>query len=523
MLQRITNFISKYRRFIPISATAFLAIAAYAIGAFNFSGMRNPQVFLNMFRNTSYILISAVGMTLVILTGGIDLSVSGVLVLTTVVSAAMLRDGHNPWGVILLCVGMGMALGAIMGSMIVYMKVQPFIATLAGLWFARGMCFFISDNAINIDNRIFRILGHTRILIPGLKELADKQNTPAPYISIPVVVAFFMLFIGIFITRYTRFGRNIYAIGGNQQSARLMGLPVNRTLLIVYTFNGFCSALAGLAYALFVGSGHGLYAPGFEMDVIASVVMGGTLLTGGSGYLFGTLFGVSILGITQTLIQFIGTLSSWWTKIVIGLLTLLFIGVQSVLAARKEGVKLSKQQMQKRKWVLVGAAVIFLVFISIIVIPKPAKTGVVGTEEGPACNVPPYRKDESAELIADGAVIVYNRTAGPQCVDELFAIYPDGRIIGNNGISEVQSQISPAAVEQMITTITLDYEWFTNEIYDTYHNPCRQCFTHYIVISHDGKEKSATGVDGTTVMPPGYELTLAAIRPVLPVIQPANE
>ena len=520
MVRLIKNFISKNRRFIPISATAILAIAAYGIGAFAFVGMRNPQVFLNMFRNTAAILISAVGMTLVILSGGIDLSVSGIVVLTTVVSAALLRDGHNPWGVILICLGMGMTLGVIMGSVIVYMKVQPFIATLAGLWFTRGMCFFISDNAINIDNRIFRILGHTKILIPGLKELADKQGSSAPYITIPVIVAFLILFIGMLITRYMRFGRNIYAIGGNEQSARLMGLPVNRTLLMVYTFNGFCSATAGLAFALFVGSGHGLYAPGFEMDVIASVVMGGTLLTGGSGLMIGTLFGVSVLAITQTLIQFIGTLSSWWTKIVIGLLTLLFIGVQSILAEQKEGIKKSQAQIRKRRLVLIGTGSLLILIFGFIFVPKMLGSKTAEREEVISCEVPPYRKDEAAAMIADGAVLVYNRTAGPQCVDELYALYPDGHVVGNDGVKEFESQITPSEVDLLLSTIATDYEWFTSEIYDTYHNPCRQCFTHYIIISYDGKEKAVTGVDGGTDMPPGYGFTLSVIRPILPVIQP---
>jgi simple sugar transport system permease protein len=523
MVQRIKNFITKNRRYIPMMTTAILAVLAYAVGAWAFAAMRSPQVFLNMFRNTAAILISAVGMTMVILSKGIDLSVSGVVVLTTVVSASMLRDGHNPWLVILICLGIGMTLGILMGSLIVYLKVQPFIATLAGLWFSRGMCFFISDNAINIDNRIFRILGHTRILIPGLKELADSQGNPAPYVSIPVVVAFFMLFMGILITKYTRFGRNIYAIGGDIQSARLMGLPVNRTLLMVYTLNGLCSAIAGLAFALFVGSGHGLYAPGFEMDVIASVVMGGTLLSGGSGLMIGTLFGVSVLAISQTLIQFIGSLSSWWTRIVIGLLTLLFIGVQSILAAQKEGAQKTPEQIRTRRFVLIGGGVAFLIVLGIFFIPNLLGNKNAKDQQTAVCEVPPYRKDEAAEFVVDGALLAYNRTAGPECVDELFAIYPDGRIVGNNGVNKIESQITQAEVEQLLTTITTDYEWFTNEIYDTYHNPCRQCFTHYIIISYNGKEKSATGVDGGTDMPPDYGFTLSVIRPVLPKFHSSDD
>jgi len=531
MLQRVGNFFSKNRQFIPLMSTALLALVAYAIGAYFFVGMRNPQVFFNLFRNSSYLLISGIGMTFVILTGGIDLSVSGVVALTTVASAVLLRDGWNAWVVILLMLLMGMSLGAIMGSFITYLKVQPFIATLAGMWFARGMCFFISDNAVNIDNRTFQILGKTKLLIPGLMEWSLKQGNPAPYVSIPVVVAFLLLFVAIYISKYTRFGRTVYAIGGNEgrneQSARLMGLPVNRTKMMVYTFNGFCSALAGLSFALFVESGHGLYAPGFELDVIASVVMGGTMLTGGSGYVFGTLFGVLVLAVTQALIQFIGSLSSWWTKIVIGILTLTFIGVQTVLANRKgsrQGTLTSEQMAARRsrqRLVFGLGALTVAVLAAVFFISRSRPAASTETTETAQCMVAPFREEEAKELVAGGAIIVYQRTAGPDCVDELYAIYSDGRITGTDGVTQVEKQINSAEVELLLTTISVDHKWFTNEIYSTYLNPCRQCYAHYIDISFEGQQKSATGVDGTTAMPPGFAFALAEIRPLLPTIAPA--
>lgn len=529
-MQRIGAFFSRNRQFIPLMSTALLALIAYAIGAYFFVGMRNPQVFFNLFRNSSHLLISGIGMTLVILTGGIDLSVSGVIALTTVASAVLLRDGWNPWLVILLMLLMGMSLGAIMGSFITYLKVQPFIATLAGMWFARGMCFFISDNAVTIDNRTFQILGKTKLLIPGLMEWSVRQGNPAPYISISVVVAFLLLFTAIYIAQYTRFGRTVYAIGGNEgrneQSARLMGLPVNRTKMLVYTFNGFCSALAGLSFALFVESGHGLYAPGLELEVIASVVMGGTMLTGGSGYVFGTLFGVLVLAVTQVLIQFIGSLSSWWTKIVIGILTLTFIGVQTALANRKGNrpslrTEAGMARIKRQRLVFgLGAVTVFaLAAIFSIALFKPEST--TGTPETTQCQVAPFREQEASELIQGGAVIVYHRTAGPQCIDELFAIYPDGRITGTNGVNQVEKQVDPAEIESLLTAISVDHKWFTNEIYSTYLNPCRQCFAHYIDISYAGQQKAVTGVDGTTAMPPGYAFALAEIRPLLPAINAA--
>lgn len=324
--------LSKNRRFIPLSATIGLFFVAYLFGVLSYEGMRDPQVFLNLFRTSPFLLISAIGMTFVILSGGIDLSVSGVIALTTVASAALLRTGEwNPWVVMLLMLMMGMVLGAIMGACITFLKVQPFIVTLAGLWFARGLCFFISDDAIAINSRTYRILGQTKILIPGLADPVTKQGN---FISILVVLEVVVVAAAIYLAHSTRFGRTIYAIGGNEQSARLMGLPVSRTKILVYTMNGFCSALAGITLSIYVLSGHGLYAQGFELDVIASVVMGGTMLTGGAGYVVGTVFGVLITGVIQTLIQFNGQLSSWWTRIVVGALTLIFIGVQSLLTAR---------------------------------------------------------------------------------------------------------------------------------------------------------------------------------------------
>jgi len=520
MMERISQIISNNRRYIPLLTTAVLAAAAYGIGTLYFEGMRNPQVFLNLFRNSSFILISAIGMTFVILTGGIDLSVSGIVVLTTVASAALLRDGWNPWLVILTVILMGMVMGFIMGSFIVYLKVQPFIATLAGMWFARGMCFFISDNAINIDNPTFRILGQTRILIPGLKELADKQGTPPPYISLPVVVAFTLLIIAIFLAHYTRFGRTVYAIGGNKQSAQLMGLPVNRTLLIVYTFNGYCSVLAGLSFALFVSSGHGLYAPGFELDVIASVVIGGTLLTGGSGYVVGTLFGVMVLAITQALIQFIGTLSSWWTKIVIGVLMLIFIGVQALLANRKvrpqEASDTEAYKRGRQRLALAVGAVIVLVLLAIIIVPRYVITPAATSTEATGCEQIPFRTDEASELIAEGAVIAYHRLAGPDCVDEMYAIYPDGKVVGDNGENQLEAQVTSSEIDQLLATISNEYGWFTHEIRDTYHVPCRQCYAHYVLVNYQGQEKGATAVDGGVDMPSEYGFTLAVIRPLLP-------
>jgi ribose/xylose/arabinose/galactoside ABC-type transport system permease subunit len=543
MMEKIGAFISNNRRFLPLSATVALFFVAYAFGAISYEGMRDPQVFLNLFRSSHYLLISAIGMTFVILTGGIDLSVSGVVALTTVASAALLREGWNPWAVMVLMLAMGMALGATMGAFITYMKVQPFIATLAGMWFARGMCFFISDDAISINDRVYRILGMTKILIPGL---ADPVTKTGDFITILVVVALAVLAVAIYIAHFTRFGRTVYAIGGNEgrneQSARLMGLPVNRTKMLVYTLNGFCSALAGIMLSIYVLSGHGLYAQIFELDVIASVVMGGTMLSGGAGYVFGTLFGVLVNTLIQTLIQFDGRFSSWWIRIVIGALTLMFIGVQSLLAARKTRQLASKKLASQAKEAAaqaskprnrqmlvwgsgaIGALVVIVAAVLAINAAQNAARGPAANTNTPtpqtaACQDKPFRQDQAASLLKAGAVLVYERNGGPTCLDELYSVYPDGRIVGDDGAKKIEKQVTPADVDKLLSAIS-DKGWFTDEMYDTWHTRCGQCFGYYLTVSYKGKEKTVKAVDGGTDAPANYWQVVSAINGVIPHFTP---
>jgi ribose/xylose/arabinose/galactoside ABC-type transport system permease subunit len=531
-MRKLGTLISTYQRFIPLTATILLAFVAYAAGAVFYPAMRDPQVFINIFRNNAHLLISAIGMTFVILTGGIDLSVSGVMALTTVAAAALLRSGMNAWLVILLMVLMGTALGAIMGGFITYMKVQPFIATLAGLWFARGMCYFISDDAIPIHDRTFRILGQTRILIPGLADPATKQGD---FISIMMIVAFIVLAAALYLAHFRPFGRTVYAIGGyegrNEISARLMGLPVNTTKVLVYTFNGFCSALAGLALGIFVLSGHGSYAYGAELDVIASVVMGGTALSGGEGYVFGTLFGVFIFGLTQTLIQFNGTLSSWWTRIVIGALTLIFIGVQSLLAARKGRRRRAEAgapamteaeaaARRRRALVYSGGGAVLVVALAVVAFSLPNKPGTAtggstATPKSAACELQPFRQDRAAELVNEGAVVVYERNGGPHCIDELYAIYADGRIVGDDGQNSLEKQVTPADVENLLAGIE-SLGWFTDEMYSTWHTPCGQCYGYYLTVSHNDQLKTVKGVDGGTDAPADYWQVISLVKGIVP-------
>jgi ribose/xylose/arabinose/galactoside ABC-type transport system permease subunit len=250
-----------------------------------------------------------------------------VIALTSAASAALLRSGVSPYIVIPLMIVMGVALGALMGWIIQVLKVQPFIATLMGLFFARGMAYIISLTSVTIKDALYKNLALTPIYIPFI---------PKAYIYPTTLVGPIMLLVAIYLLFFTRFGRTIYAIGSNEQSAILMGLSVPRTKILVYAFSGFCSALGGIVFSMSLLAGYGQFATGMELDSIASVVIGGTALTGGIGNVIGTLFGVLIHGTIVSILQFNGTLSSWWTRIGVGLLTLVAIGIQSVLYIRRK-------------------------------------------------------------------------------------------------------------------------------------------------------------------------------------------
>ncbi|MBB3112885.1 simple sugar transport system permease protein [Paenibacillus phyllosphaerae] len=313
------------RKYVPVLVTFALFALMFIAGSFRYTGFFSLQVLMNLLVDNSFLIITAVGMTFVILSGGIDLSVGSVIALTTMVSASLVQNlGWPPVVVIPLVLVMGSVFGYIMGAIIHYFKIQPFIVTLAGMFLARGLCYVISINTITIDNAFYTKVAQTKIPLPG--------NS---FISISVLIALIVVAAAIYIAHYTRFGRTVYALGGSEQSALLMGLPVAQTKIMVYTLSGFCSALAGVVFTFYMLSGYGLHAVGLELDTIAAVVIGGTLLTGGVGFIAGTFFGVLIQGVIQTIISFEGTLSSWWTKIVIGLLLFVFILLQRVLSARK--------------------------------------------------------------------------------------------------------------------------------------------------------------------------------------------
>jgi ribose/xylose/arabinose/galactoside ABC-type transport system permease subunit len=310
-------------RYVPVIATFVLFVAMFGAASIRYPGFGSTQVILNLFVDNSFLIVLAVGMTFVILTGGIDLSVGSVVALSTMIAAALLRAGWSAPLVIVIVLLAGSTLGLLMGLVIHYLEIQPFIVTLAGMFLARGLCFVISVESIPIKNHSFRAVAEGSISLPG-----DTFITPS------VVIALIVVAVAAYVLHLTRFGRTIYAVGGNESSAMLMGLSVARAKVGVYVISGFCSSLAGILFSYYMLSGYSLHAVGMELDAIAAVVIGGTLLSGGVGFVVGSLIGVLVLGLIQSFISYEGTLSSWWTKIVIGLLLLVFVVVQRFSSRR---------------------------------------------------------------------------------------------------------------------------------------------------------------------------------------------
>jgi ribose/xylose/arabinose/galactoside ABC-type transport system permease subunit len=310
-------------RRLPVLVTALLLVIMYAYGSYRYSF--DAQVAPNLFINNSYLIVAAVGATFVILSGGIDLSIGSLVGFSAVLTGLLVTNHHWPIGlaaVVVLVVGA--AGGLLMGCMIHYFRVPPFIATLAGLFLFRGLSLMLSKESIPINDKTVASIAQFHVPLPG-----------GTFLSVGATLALAIVAAAVFVLHYTKFGRAVYAIGGNEQSAVLMGLPVARTKLGVYALSGCCSALAGLVFVLYIQSGDPRAAIGMELDAIAAVVIGGTLLTGGSGYVIGSLLGVLVIGLIKTIISDEGTLSSWWIKIVTGALLLLFILLQRAVGTRQ--------------------------------------------------------------------------------------------------------------------------------------------------------------------------------------------
>jgi galactofuranose transport system permease protein len=320
-------------RIFPLIATIIVFVILYLVGFQRFPAFGTSRVIANFLTDKAFLGVAAVGMTFVILSGGIDLSVGSVIAFTGVFCALAIENtGMHPLIVFGIALMVGAVFGATMGAIIHYLKIPPFIVTLAGMFLARGISFVLSEASIPIEHPFYADISGLFYTFP------DKGR-----VTVVAVIFIIILLLGILVAHFTRFGRNIYAMGGDANSAMLLGVPIARTTIGVYTLSSVLAALAGIIYSLYTRSGYPLAAIGLELDAIAAVVVGGTLLTGGVGYLFGTFIGVMIQGVIQTYINFDGSLNSWWTKIVIGVLLLLFVGLQKLLSSRASFLNLARR------------------------------------------------------------------------------------------------------------------------------------------------------------------------------------
>jgi simple sugar transport system permease protein len=307
---------------LSFAATAVVLVLLFGTASWLYPGFFSARVIANLFGDNAALGVAAVGMTFVIMSGGIDLSVGAVLAFTsTLVATLIMKHGVPPLLAVALALAIGAAFGAVMGAMIHRYELPPFLVTLAGMFFARGMAFVMSLESLGISHPFYRSAATFGI------PLSERATLNAPALIFLVLLA-----AAAFLLHATRFGRDVYAVGGHEPSARLLGVIVGRTKIAVYALNGACSALAGIVATLRMGSGNPAQGTGFELDAIACVVIGGTLLSGGVGGLAGTLNGVLIFGTIQIALVFDGRLNSWWARIVVGALLLIFIVFQKLLS-----------------------------------------------------------------------------------------------------------------------------------------------------------------------------------------------
>ncbi|MCR4776363.1 MAG: sugar ABC transporter permease YjfF [Saccharofermentans sp.] len=304
------------------------------------SGFLKPQNFFNILNENASLIILSCGMSLVMITGGIDISVGQVTALVCMSCAVFLdKNNGNVVGSMALAVAIGLAFGLIQGTLVAYLEIQPFIVSLAGLFFAKGMTTIVNANPFNVEHKEFVAMRSTRIEIPFLGSYNKKGMYIPAYIEIGVVVAVVVVILLFCLLRWTRLGRNFYAVGGNAQSARLLGINVKRTKFMAHLLCSVLAGIGGYVYFMHVGSGSPSHADGAEMNAIASSIIGGTLLTGGVGNIIGTFFGVLSLSTIKNIVSSLGLDEAWWTNITVAFMLCLFLLIQSLVLRRKAGAK----------------------------------------------------------------------------------------------------------------------------------------------------------------------------------------
>ena len=328
----------------PLSDTNLLLLITVVVFAamylcsiiFLGAGFRKPQTFFNMLNENASLIILSCGLSLVMITGGIDISVGTMTALVCMCCAVHLDfKGGNVGGAIAIALLIGAAFGLVQGYLVAFLDIQPFIVTLAGMFFAKGMTTIVNSTQFNVQNEAFVKLVETRIYVPGVGSTNKLGKWIPAYVEIGAVVAIIVVILLFFILRKTKLGRNFYAVGGNAQSANMLGINVRRTRFLAHFICSMLAAVGGFVYFLHVGSGSPSHAAGAEMNAIASSIIGGTMLTGGVGNIAGTFFGVLSLATIKNIVSSLGLDEAWWTNITVAFMICLFLLIQSIVLSRK--------------------------------------------------------------------------------------------------------------------------------------------------------------------------------------------
>ena len=331
-----------------ITIIVFILMYLFAI-IFLQKGFLKPQTFFNILNNNAALIILSCGMSLVMITGGIDISVGGVTALVAMCCAVHIEErGGSVVTAMLIAVGIGLAFGLVQGFLVAYLEIQPFIVTLAGMFFARGMTTIVHTNPINMTDAAFMKLKDTRISIPFLGSVNKAGDYINAYIEIGVVVALVIVAVMFCMLKWTKTGRCFYAVGGNRQSALMLGINTRRTIFLSHLICGLLAGIGGFIYFMHIGSGSPSHASGAEMNAIASSIIGGTMLTGGVGNLIGTLFGVLSLALIQNIVSSVGLDQAWWTGITIAAMLCVFLIVQSIIISGRRKANMSAAQGIKK-------------------------------------------------------------------------------------------------------------------------------------------------------------------------------
>jgi simple sugar transport system permease protein len=338
----MSKFTNKFKDMTDTNLLLTITIVVFFlmyIGAILFQGkgFLKPQTFFNILNANAALIILSCGMSIVMITGGIDISVGGVTALVSMCCAVYLDyKGGNVGFSMLIAVLIGLAYGLVQGFLVAYLDIQPFIVSLAGMFFARGMTTIVNTNPFNVENPNFVALKETRIIVPGMGTVNKVGKYVDAYVEIGVIVALIIVILMFCILRWTKLGRSFYAVGGNKQSALMLGINVKKTKFMSHIICSLLAGIGGYVYFLHVGSGAVTHAQGAEMNAIASSIIGGTMLTGGVGNIIGTFFGVLSLSTIQNIVASAGLDQAWWTGITIAAMLCIFLVVQSVVMARKK-------------------------------------------------------------------------------------------------------------------------------------------------------------------------------------------